>query len=131
MIRHQRNAGMLLSCGIAFTFLAVMLAATTTWPGVFIACYIALLSFWCSRAQARKGRRLEEEAEWWRRTRLGVRQPPLSPCCMRFDETGILHDQARCTAGRIPELWFEPSCVDVRWQELIADLGDLNQEEEA
>lgn len=127
---HRRNVRILLVVGIAFTAGATSLAATPYWPGALISGYVALLAFWCLRGQYRRACRLEQEAEWWRRTKLGIRQPPLSPCCVLFDETEFLHDDVRCTRGRIAELWIEPTQVESEWKALVASLHDLGQEEE-
>ncbi|MFE0472530.1 hypothetical protein ACFW2V_13040 [Streptomyces sp. NPDC058947] len=121
----------MLTVAVFFTASAIALVSTPYWPGTLLACYLAIMAFWSSRTQSARGRRLAIEAEWWRRTKLGVQQPSLDPCCMRFDRTSVLHDEVRCTGWRIPELWVEWERVESEWKELVSDLEDLNQEEEA
>lgn len=131
MTPYRRNALVSLICAALFTGLAVFLATTPYWPGLLTASYMVILLAWYARGQYGRHCRLVAEAEWWRRTKLGMRQAPLNPCCLPFDETGFLHDEVRCTRDRIPELWIEQARVEDEWNELVAGLGDLNQEEEA
>jgi hypothetical protein len=128
---HQKNTRILLAIATLFVASATWLATTTHWSGALISCHVAATSFWCARVQRRKARRLAEEAEWWRRTKLGIQQSPLDPCCLRFDATSLWHDEARCTGGRLPEVWVEQERIDGEWKTLVASLGDLNREEEA
>lgn len=117
--------------GALFMALAVVVAFTPYWPASFVFFYAAVLALGCSKHERRKRMRREAERRWWIRQKRGVRQAPLSPCCLRYDETGFLHDLL-CTRDRSGELPVQQEQFDIEWNSLlVAELGDLEREEGA
>lgn len=126
---HRRNASLLLLAAFSFTIMSTWFATTPYWPGALISGFLAIMSSCRLCSQVKQAWRQKQEVEWWRRAKLGAYQPPLDPCCMRFEAFGR-HDRVRCTDVRPAELrayWDE---IDNDFDELTAELRDANQEEE-
>lgn len=110
--------------------MGVFFVATPYWPLVVFFLYGAVLLAWRAGSEVGRYRRRKVEDEWWRRQKQGVRQEPLTPCCMRFGDTRVFHDGMRCTRGYTQEEWIEQALIDATWDGMVAGLGDLDQKEE-
>lgn len=122
-----RYAWWLLAGSLTCVGIGVFFMATPYWPLVVFFLYGSILLLWRGWDERNRHRRRRAEDEWWRKRKLGIRQPPMKPCCVRFGRTGPLHDDLRCTRERAEESWIQQGVVDMIWEDMIADLGDLEQ----
>lgn len=120
----------LLAGALVCVSMGVFFVATPYWPFVVFFLYGSVLLAWRAWAEMGRYRRRRAENEWWGRQKRGIRQEPLTPCCTRFGDTGNLHDEIRCTSGYTEEQWVEQALIDATWDGMIANLGDLDREEE-
>lgn len=100
MSAHRRYVLLFTWSAVLCMILGSALLLTPLWPVSLILIYLASLLFWRGSVRRQRDLRLKQEAEWWRRARMGVEQPPLDPCCLPFDENGATHDEPHCTRSR-------------------------------
>lgn len=114
---------------------SVLLAVASAWFLAFIFLYMATFLTWSGWRSRRKGLRLQAEVDWWSKAKDGEEQDPLDPCCVRFGETGIRHDEMKCTRYRYkrpkPITREERLEIDRQWNEIIARFDDSEHGEEA
>lgn len=112
-----------------FLFLAAALLFSPYWAASIVFLWCAGLLAGCFLYEHRKRVRRKMEREWWARQKRGIRQAPLSPCCMEYEQTGAWHDDVRCTRDCLPALATEEDCSEAEWTWLLAEFNDTEQGE--
>lgn len=135
MASHQKNALRDFSASLGCVVVSVLFMVAGLWPLSIVTLYLATFLLWSGWRQKGKADRREAEIEWWARAKKGIEQDPLNPCCLQFDETGYLHDEAVCTRYRYrrprPITREERMEIDREWQQIISRLRDPEYGEEA
>jgi hypothetical protein len=114
MTSHQRYAR-------ACTTTALLLGAgaiacySEPIPAAGLAYGAAVLA-WCASREYGAHRRLLEEHEWARRRAQGEQPPPLTPCCLLYETSGIVH---------------APDCTRARFEQIIAHAYDDTEDDAA
>ncbi|HEY8985716.1 MAG TPA: hypothetical protein VIU15_39865 [Streptomyces sp.] len=101
MSRYRRTAHTLLAATIAtFTGAVYLVLGPAPWlivPGLLTTFACA----WAAGSCYARDHRDRQEHEWARRAALGLRPPPLHPCCLLAEDSdGAAHDPHRCTRDR-------------------------------
>lgn len=132
---HQKKALRRISAALGCAFVGVFFAVAALWMLSFLSLYCASFLGWSGLRHRWKGKRLKLESEWWARAKNGIEQDPLDPCCMRFGNTGHVHDEANCTRYRYkkpkPIDREERIEIEKAWIEIISHLHDPEYGEEA
>jgi hypothetical protein len=132
---HRKRALRCFSFALGSVVTGVLFVAAGLWPLSLVSLYAATLSWWIGCRSNGKARRMQLEREWWIRAKRGIEQPPLTPCCMEFEDTGFLHDEPHCTRYRYgrprPITREELTEINLAWAEIIAHLEDPEYGEEA
>lgn len=135
MASHQKNAFRDFSASLGCVAVSVLFVVAGLWPLSLISLYVATFLLWSGWRQKAKAERREAEIEWWARAKKGIEQDPLNPCCLQFDDTGYLHDEAVCTRYRYRRprqiTREERMEIDREWQQIISRLRDPEYGEEA
>lgn len=120
-----------LRCGstmLGLLFTGALFLVVGLWPMTLVCTYLTVLTGWTAWRSSLKAKRRKMEIEWWARAKKGIEQEPLNPCCLEFDETGYLHDEAFCTRYRYkrpkPLTRQERIEIDEAWAEIVAHLKD-------
>lgn len=135
MASHERNALKDFSFALGCVAVGVLFIVAGLWPFSIAALYVATFLVWSGYRQKMKAERQRAESEWWARAAKGIEQEPLHPCCLKFDDTGHVHDESVCTRHRYgrpkPITREERMEIDREWQQIISRLRDPEYGEEA
>jgi hypothetical protein len=131
---HVKRSWLMFSWALLSVLLGIFLTVTPLWLASVPMFYAATFWVWRGALCRSEETRRKHEAQWWRRAKTGVTQKPLHPCCLKYEETGFLHDDIRCTRylnrkphPKSPE---ERAEIDPVWKEMISHLRDPEHGEE-
>lgn len=132
--KYTKKTLLYFSASLGFTVLGILVAVWGLLLLSVIALYVATFLLLRGLKFRARGRRIKEEAEWWKRARSGVEQDPLYPCCVLFGKTLVHHAEEYCTRRRYPKPRIitkeELVEIDRKWKEIIEHLDDPEYGEE-